>query len=457
MTIKEKVLLLNDTSAYHNGTKVVISELRKRFGFQDSVPTGGDVSAVDLAPYDHVVLNGEGTMHHAAKNALKFLGKLREAKDKGCRVSIINSVWQAMPNDYDDLLRRCHLLEVREKKSASELSSKHGVTHHTVRPDASYFRQVPWRKFDREKVYVGQFWDAKNADHANQVLARFGIRDSPRISIFDMSWDEVVNRLRCADLLVTGRFHELIAASVARCRVLLYEGSTWKNQAMFSSAGVEPPLMGSKSASVLETIKGYQDRAVYDPYWRWLETFRPAVDPPKIKRSNFLLWLKGKRIAVVGNGSSHMNRNCGQAIDSHDVVMRFNSFETLGMEADVGSRCDVWVHCAHENMKYRPEEFTLQWLPTHSDIRRGPLTNSSPFVLGSKRQEEKLYGICGRPSTGLMAVNWLKEAGLTATIYNFDHFSAGHYYDQYENVYHDSSVEEEFFRRYLLGGNISIG
>jgi hypothetical protein len=32
----------------------------------------------------------------------------------------------------------------------------------------------------------------------------------------------------------------------------------------------------------------------------------------------------------------------GAAVDSHDLVGRFNYFRTAGFEEDVGSRCDLW-------------------------------------------------------------------------------------------------------------------
>ncbi len=53
--------------------------------------------------------------------------------------------------------------------------------------------------------------------------------------------------------------------------------------------------------------------------------------------------LIGKTIAVVGNGPQQMNKNTGEEIDSHDIVIRFNIFPTKGFSQDYGSKVDIWI------------------------------------------------------------------------------------------------------------------
>ena len=48
------------------------------------------------------------------------------------------------------------------------------------------------------------------------------------------------------------------------------------------------------------------------------------------------------RVILVGNGPSVLNHELGDAIDSHDIVVRFNSYRIEGYEASVGKRTDFW-------------------------------------------------------------------------------------------------------------------
>lgn len=52
---------------------------------------------------------------------------------------------------------------------------------------------------------------------------------------------------------------------------------------------------------------------------------------------------KAKRIAVVGSGASEAGKKKGSEIDGHDIVIRFNNFETAGFEEDYGKKTDIWV------------------------------------------------------------------------------------------------------------------
>lgn len=55
-------------------------------------------------------------------------------------------------------------------------------------------------------------------------------------------------------------------------------------------------------------------------------------------------YLKGKTVALVGNGPSEVGKKSGAAIDAHDVVVRMNDFQiTDEHKDDYGSRVDVFV------------------------------------------------------------------------------------------------------------------
>lgn len=62
-----------------------------------------------------------------------------------------------------------------------------------------------------------------------------------------------------------------------------------------------------------------------------------------IKNNVIEKYFKGKRVAIVGNGSSGIGLGKGDYIDSFDVVVRFNNYKTESFETDYGNRTDVWV------------------------------------------------------------------------------------------------------------------
>jgi polysaccharide pyruvyl transferase WcaK-like protein len=210
-----KVLLLNDTSKYHFGCAQVI----KTFMFDDSITTDNyrNIKSVDYSQYDKVILNGEGTMHHLNPVAIQFLNGLRLAQKAGCSTELLNTVWQQMP-EQKDVLQRCDKIVVRETLSQKELL-KDGIESE-VQPDRSMIIDPSYTKYDHVHIYRGQYFFGEYFD------------DYPRINIFKQSWNEIVNRLRHCDLLITGRHHEMYAAIKARCKFSITKGNSWKNEGL---------------------------------------------------------------------------------------------------------------------------------------------------------------------------------------------------------------------------------
>ena len=54
-------------------------------------------------------------------------------------------------------------------------------------------------------------------------------------------------------------------------------------------------------------------------------------------------YFAGKTVAIVGNGASEIGTNNGSEIDSHDIVIRFNNYQTVGYEHDYGFKTNIWV------------------------------------------------------------------------------------------------------------------
>lgn len=60
------------------------------------------------------------------------------------------------------------------------------------------------------------------------------------------------------------------------------------------------------------------------------------------QENSFSQLIKGKTIAIVGNGPCELGRGKGQEIDAHDIIIRFNCAVTDGYENDYGSKMDIW-------------------------------------------------------------------------------------------------------------------
>ena len=250
-------LLLNNTSHYHKGCVKVVEHLYEKYSITESRYTRDLLDDIDWSKYTYVTLNGEGTMHHSGKTSIRLLTALRKAQEAGCVTQLVNSVWQEMTNEFDDVLHKLTRVHVREVYSQQELKRKHGV-YAMVRPDASYYVDVPVHEYKHVPVYEGQYMIA----HKHRARGKY-----PRIDIFTQEWTEIVNRLRNCDLLITGRHHEMYAACVAECRFLVTPGNTWKNEGLLKSAGVTIPFD-------IEAVRSGHYDEEYQKLWDYLKKFK---------------------------------------------------------------------------------------------------------------------------------------------------------------------------------------
>jgi hypothetical protein len=252
-----KTLLLNDTSHYHSGCKQVIKTLSEYYKPVNLCHTEHIITKEDIEDVDVVVLNGEGTMHHNAKNAVKFLTYLQIAQEMNKSTHVINTVWQDMDVKWKSVLMRCDILEVREVLSQRDIPCNAEVVL-----DASI--HLPVKRIDviREGVFVGgSFFGNIDVDFEHQ-----------RINIFDNSWEGFVEQLQHAKLLITGRHHEMYAALQARTPVITIPGNTWKNEAFFHTVNKMNLLIPPTYDNVMNTLRGMYDDS-WQEIWRFLDGY----------------------------------------------------------------------------------------------------------------------------------------------------------------------------------------
>lgn len=226
-----KVLLLNDTSKYHNGCIKVVNEIRDQLPI---VKAKKKIAKHEVTDYDYIVLNGEGTMHHDARVAIDHMFVLEAAQQKGIRTAIINTVWQELNSKaFGPILHNCEYISVREVNSQEELWNTYAVDA-DVRVDMSYWADVPEKSFPHKDLRIGQFFHHKP----------FGQKVD--VDVFKDSWEDIVNTLRHTNLFITGRHHEMYAALKAGCPFLVLQGNTWKNEGLLKTAGVDIPTLPTK-------------------------------------------------------------------------------------------------------------------------------------------------------------------------------------------------------------------
>lgn len=254
-------LLAGDHSDYHCGsaavTQVILAELRRH----GEVVTGG--------AYDMLVVNGEGSMHHGGGGFRSKMQQIAAALRDGKRATLINTVWQDNPHDFDDALVGCERVIARETLSAQALRG-HGVAAEVL-PDLSYFAPVAaaeTRDF-AGKVVATDFFSAEFG-----CFVKLRSRWAERLEFVDMramNWSSLVRSLKTASLLITGRHHGMYAACRAGIPFLAMRGNTHKIEGLMESAGAAIPVFG-QFQDLRDAIDRHADwRKEYDRLFDWLE------------------------------------------------------------------------------------------------------------------------------------------------------------------------------------------
>ena len=123
-----------------------------------------------------------------------------------------------------------------------------------------------------------------------------------------------------------------------------------------------------------------------------------------------------KKIVLVGNGSSVLNCENGQLIDSFNTVVRFNSYKIRSFECNIGIKTDIWftVNRAHIKKACSYQNVIVHsWEWDHSkDLLYQDIKNMQDlFELHKKdKQIADLYALIDTLQTNLRtATNYLNE------------------------------------------------
>lgn len=229
------VYLFNDTSHGHAGSRATMRELHRILPELIAVNYCGDFHYCNdlFDKCDAVVVNGEGSIHHNNRKARFLMDVLARAQRLGKRTALVNSTYQAMPSEYDDILKNLDFFSVREWLSYEYCTTK-GV-HPELFIDLSVNSAIP-RKNSGLKLFRGR------AHPDVPASCRQLINNYPNAPTLDLSGDfqDVIDFLSVrAKTYVTGQYHGLIAGVLAGCQVLWYPSNSWKIEGLNKWAEVE--------------------------------------------------------------------------------------------------------------------------------------------------------------------------------------------------------------------------
>lgn len=263
-----RLKLFGDHSTFHCGSQAVVDVLRSQYRQHCWV-------GADDPDYDALIVNGEGTLHHSASShrpaAIEKMNALRLAIDQGKPAALVNTVWQDMVHDFDDMLPSLAFISAREKLSAAELLERHGVSA-LVCPDLSYFHPID--EDGEAPDWSGQnvVTDFYSKDFQAWVRPTSGkLFGMTYVDMRSLSWSQLVRGLRSARLLVSGRHHAIYAAAKAGIPFVAVTSNSHKIEGLIQSSGagitVHKRLPNPKKAVAL-ALDGEADQ--YEKLYSWM-------------------------------------------------------------------------------------------------------------------------------------------------------------------------------------------
>jgi hypothetical protein len=274
----------------HHGCTVVcrrIDELAAEAGISVDLQLGLDLSEApgDLARYDLILVNGEGSLHHDGGPARKIAAISREAARLGRPAYLVNSVYEANGPEIAAATALFRRRSVRDAGSAAEMAAA-GLDAAVV-PDLSLTWSPPpaavaagpvvvtdsivpattaalWRLARRRgaRFVTLKTWPPVLPRHpganARQIARHrwrrpleYLLPPGPARAVAMakiLAFDDFVRVLAAAPLLVTGRFHAMTLAMDLEVPFLAVGSNTRKVEGLLADAGLSRRVYPSVEA-----------------------------------------------------------------------------------------------------------------------------------------------------------------------------------------------------------------
>lgn len=177
-----------------------------------------------------------------------------------------------------------------------------------------------------------------------------------------------------------------------------------------------------------------------------LMNYEPYEEIKQVK--NFI---KGKKVAIVGNAKSIFDKKNGKEIDAHDLVIRFNRGFVTVPEAQ-GKRTDVLLLAC---------ELTLDEKASYKafySVNRSKNTKCGDLTINNTMRQRLKNIVSSQPSTGFMAIDLCRESGAKSIdLYGFDFEKTPTFYNPegYKTM-HDYNTEEKYVLKLADFGIVRI-
>lgn len=261
-----QLFLANDTeSAAHAGCKAVMRSIRAAIaGVPDLTISGGQdhkVKKVDeqaFAAADVLLVNGEGTIHHSGPRAQFLLGLIQRARRMGKRVMLVNALFQQYDCPEDDLLAACHLLTVREPRSAA-FARRYGGRPRILldsSADPAFLGSGKALPLRHGRVIGGV--------HAKGLLYDpFAEIEGDKLTMHTHSFEDIVATLRGAEIYLTAQHHGVYAAALAGCPFITSPSNSHKIESFIQWTGLPIPICMGLEEIVPAMAFALRNRSIY--------------------------------------------------------------------------------------------------------------------------------------------------------------------------------------------------
>jgi hypothetical protein len=218
----------NNTSGWHAGSAAVMTILDRWVNPIGVLSLKDNISQLPWKEVDVVIVNGEGTMHDNAPNALAWLKLLNVAKARGKKTALVNTVWQRMDVDVGFI----DFVAARDPWSAETLRTNWYL-------DLSAQIDLPYRTRPQMQLahMVGKF----KGNGKNLIQEKLGL-DVHKFGVPKRNFFGGIAKLKQnCDIYFTGEFHGVMMAALAGCGVVKYPSNTWKIESLIDASGIDVP------------------------------------------------------------------------------------------------------------------------------------------------------------------------------------------------------------------------
>ena len=267
-------VLLNDTAELesyrhigcnHVSTAIYSNMHRLGFRMTHRVNKPDDVQVDGIAP-EWAVINGEGSFHHDSPRARQLLEIAIGYKQRGSKVALVNSIWEANAPELAGMLKDFDVVAVRDKNSRANLAGA-GIDA-MLSPDFSLGQWQPLDTESRKHRKGLMFTDnivyeraLKLFDASLQLGGSFWLLDHRWVDQFDqdgcfsagarsaLSTDFLTKdgQTDQPQLVVTGRFHVAMAC-IALGNIFVYvESNTDKITHLCNDIGLPTDVLNVTS------------------------------------------------------------------------------------------------------------------------------------------------------------------------------------------------------------------